>query len=366
MKRQTIAITICTLHIFAQACSSSSGSGSSKKTPTTSNPVNPETGNPSVGTVTDDAGFFVEVLGDHRTLFNMHKDLGTFDAPCKINAGEVIDCYVEAEEATFWAHDFSLHYHVPSDMCTYVTVNPFYFVNQQTKLITTSQEVYFGSNGQIGVDSNRDGTIDSPLGCYTHEGEATCCVGEFVETVYKWDSLANAYQDPATTQVDRKIDKCLAGPAMKTQTLNAFGEPNASVLYVEGKGISDEYKISATLGHTSPSWTVNYFNPVQHSNGPPTAFYEDIAAGSATLMVGNPYYTVTCYDSAWENVAEVRIQLREWNTKSAYNNRTSAPTNHDETGMESSPFGTKPKNDFMDWYDYESANIIHPALPYSD
>jgi hypothetical protein len=357
--------------LFSQAlvsgCSSGGGGSGTKKTVAPIDQVNPETGNPPVGTVNDDSGFFVEVLGDDRLLFNIHKGLNTFEEPCKIVAGEIVDCYVEAEEATFYTRDFALHYHVPSTMCTYLETSPFYFINRKTKYIQGSLNVFLDKNGAIGAsDTNLDGVIDSQLPCDIDEGVPVCCVGKYLQNNYKWDLALNSYAPVTTDKIDRKINACLGGPAMLTQPLTELGLPEPTVQNVKDKGISDEYKISPIIGHgiLTVAWNVNYFNPSQHGNGPPTAFYHDIVGNSSQGYVGNPYYSFTCYDSAWENIAEVRIQLRDWNTKAAYGDRAANPTNHDEVGNESTPFGQKRKNDFDDWYDLESGSITYPHYEY--
>jgi hypothetical protein len=356
-------ITASQLLVFG--CSSGGSATGTKKPTEAQTPIDPETGNPPVGTVKDDSGFFIEVLGDNRAFFNMHKGLNTFEEPCKIVAGEVVDCYVEAEEASFFIHDFTLHYHVPSSLCTYVEVSPFYFINRQTRFIPVSLNVFVDRNGNIGTDSNTDGVIDSSLNCAVKSGSPVCCVGKYIQTTYKWDLASNSYSEPTSVEVDRTLAQCLGGPATLTQSANAFGLPISTVQYVKDKGISDEYKVSPLIGHTGSqvAWNVNYFNPAQHGNAPPVAFNYDISNGDG-LYIGNPYYRFTCYDSAWENIAEARIQLRDWNTKAAYNDRATNPSNHDETGYESSPFGTKPKNDFEDWYDFQTRSITYPDIDY--
>ena len=363
---------LCFLIMFlaqslAIGCSSGGGGSGTKKTVVPTEQIDPDTGNPPVGTIKDDAGFFVEILGEDRALFNMHKGLNTFEEPCKILPGEIVDCYVEAEEASFYTRDFSLHYHVPSDMCTYLETSPFYFINRKTKFVQGSMNVFVDKNGTIGAsDTNFDGVVDSNFDCDVADGIPLCCVGKYLENTYKWDLAQNAYAPATSATVDRKINACLGGPAMLTQPLTDFGLPMPTVQNVKETGISDEYKLSPIIGHLggTVAWNVNYFDPAQHGNGPPTAFSHNIAGGATSLVVGNPYYSFTCYDSAWENIAEVRIQLRDWNTKAAYSDRATNPTNHDEVGYESTPFGSQRKNDFDDWYDLETESITYPAYKY--
>ena len=307
----------------------------------------------------------MEITGEGKSLFNIHKGKDTFDEPCKINLGEIVDCYVDAEEMTFFAQDFALHYHVPSTMCSYLTTTPFYFINRETKLQTTALNVFLDRNGSIGVDSDTNGTINTTLGCYSSEGQATCCVGTYVENRYIWNAQSGAYDTPTSTKVTRTMEQCLGGPAMKSQPLNSFGRPSTTFQWVNGKGISAEYKFESPSKHSvDNAWITNYFNTADNAGSLPVAFYNDIDPTAGTFNVGHPYYTFSCMDSADEVLAMVNIQLREWNTKAAYDARKTTPTNHDEGGFESTPFGSFPKNDFDDWLDIVNSSFDYPDYTY--
>ena len=132
--------------IAINSCSKAGGGPPPAPGPTTPEPTKPSIDptketptNPPVGKIDEAAGFFVEVLGEGRASFNMHKNLETFDEPCKLGASDkIIDCYVEGTEAAFYERPMSLHFHVPSTMCTYMVASPFYFVNRKTKLQTAT------------------------------------------------------------------------------------------------------------------------------------------------------------------------------------------------------------------------------------
>lgn len=333
--------------------------------------------NPPVGKVDDAAGFFVEVLPaveGAEEFFDMHKGLSTFDEPCKGELGKIVDCYMDAEEWTLNGQGYSFHYHVPSTMCAYVSVDPFYFVNRQTKR-TTELTKFTDKNGQIGIDEDRNGEIEpeKSFGCYTEKGEPVCCVGEYVETSFVWDPEFDngaglpkgAYGKPETAAVSRTIDKCLGGPATISQPKDKFGIPKRTFEFVKGKGISKEYKFDPTKDHgVGAGWVANYFNPAQHGNKAPAAFDFDIDPGADEEKYGNPYYTITCHDSAWETLAAIRIQIREWNTKSNYSARATEPTKHDELGFESDPWPSEGRNDSLDWLDFQTLGVIHPGFQY--
>jgi len=324
--------------------------------------------NPPVGKVQDDAGFFVEVLSaeaSEKSRFNLHKGLTSFDEPCKGEVGKVIDCILDAEESSLAIHPFSLHYHLPSSMCAYVSVEPFYFVNRKTKL-TTRLTKYIDSAGTVGIDNDQNGTVDTQdFGCYTTEDEAVCCVGEYSETTFTWDAIEGKYGSPSTKPVKRTLDRCLGGPGSVSQPKTAMGVPRRSFRFVEGKGISDEYKFAPLAEHgVGPGWIANYFDPTQHNNNPPQAFADDIDPGAGEEKLGNPYYTFACHDAALETLASIRVQIREWNTVADYEARRDDPTKHDETGSEADPWSDQDKNDWPDWLDHETSLTKFPNYSY--
>ena len=325
--------------------------------------------NPSVGQVRDSSGFFVEVLAREFELFNMHRGLSSFDEPCKLADGEkVLDCFIDAEEQTFYAQPFSLHYHIPSSMCAYVSFMPFYFVNHQSKLQTSSLVMYVDKNGALGIDNNQDGVNDSSdFGCYKEQGVPSCCVGNFLEVKYVWNPASNSYGEPTTTNITRKMNACLGGPAVRSQPLNELGIPTNEYIWVSGQGVSKEYQIETPAKHNVASaWIANFFDPAQHAatNNLPGAFREDIDVGAGVFEVGHPYYSIGCYDTDLEKVAQINVQLREWNTKSAFEARNTNPAAYDDTGFESDPFSQEQKNDFKDWFDLISD--VHPDFVYKD
>jgi hypothetical protein len=322
---------------------------------------------PIVGKVDDKAGFFVQVMSerDVRSKLNLHKGPTTFDEPCKGELGKVVDCYMDAEELTLSTVGFSFHYHVPKSMCSFVVFEPFYFVNRLSKR-TNSLTRFIDKTGAVGIDNNTDGTVDSTdFGCYSPGGTPECCVGEYPQTTFIWDPETNKYGAPITEHVSRTLEKCLGGPASKTQSKDAFGVPLATTSFVKNKGISAEYSFEPLGTHgVGTGWVANFFDPKQHGDKAPKAFNDDIDSSDKIETYGNPYYKVACLDSAGETLAEIRVQIREWNTAVKYEARGSDPGGYDDTGDESDPWTSDGKNDFMDWLDFEKAGIIYPGFDF--
>ncbi|MCX6116943.1 MAG: hypothetical protein NT027_05340 [Proteobacteria bacterium] len=367
-------VALCAVITFALQCVSCSvggKGGGSDRSPAETGPTPGATPTPAPNPnnypppsiIKEEAGFFVEVLGEAKDRLNMHQDLTTFDEPCRINGTEkIINCYVEGEEATFFTQSFSLHYHAPPSLCTYIVTDPFYFVNRKTKWQTTTIDVSIDKFGIAGVDSDSDGDVDSDFGCYTNGNEPTCCIGKYFETSRTWLKDINAYSTTSVRTVDRSAAACLGGPATKTQPISLRGFPQATFEFIQGVGTSKEYNIESTASHgIPPAWNLNFYDKADHGGTLPEAFSANIGL---TDNIGNPYYSFICTDSAFEVIAQINITLREWNTKAAYDARKTAPTAHDEVGAEPDPFSSHDKNDWNDWKDFEAATIKFPGLEY--
>ena len=363
--------------IAINSCSKAGGGPPPAPGPTTPEPTKPSIDptketptNPPVGKIDEAAGFFVEVLGEGRASFNMHKNLETFDEPCKLGASDkTIDCYVEGTEAAFYERPMSLHFHVPSTMCTYMVASPFYFVNRKTKLQTATIVKYTDKNGAFGSAVDGAGLITSTdFGCYTDGTNPVCCVGEYAETTMSWDAAAAVpgWAPPATATVKRPLSACLGGPATQIVNGGLLGLPPDIVHFVSGVGFSGEYPIPTPILHeVGNAWITNSFIPAEHAGAMPAAFKNNIdIRNGETYDVGHPYYTFTCKDAAWETLFEVNVQLREWNTLAAYDARKTSPTAHSGLGTEPDPFPKEPKNDFRDWLDLEVATITYPGYTY--
>jgi hypothetical protein len=365
--KPSFVISLClVLPTIISACGqsgSSSGGGGSGGTPTKPSQQNtPE--NPAPGTVSDSAGFFVALRGDYAELFSIHKGETAFSEKCEAKAGEKIFCNVEGEEQRFAAHDVSLHYHVPKNMCEYIGVMPYYFVNRRSKLQTSTLHTYLDKNGDFGsaIDNTTDLVTNTDFGCHlSEELKPICCLGKYNIVSHTWSKEENGFL-LATTGVNHTAEQCLGGPAVDSQPKTALGIPTGTYYYIPGEGRSATYDLKGTDSIVSARhsivWNVNHFNPSDHTappavDGIPNAMNYDIDAGPGTIRIGHPYYTFTCYDAAWEIKAQINVLLRDWDTKAGYEARATSPTGYRDTGMEDSPFGNKPKNDNWNWKDIE-------------
>lgn len=355
------AMISVSLSLLLSACGKKSSSEDKPIDPVPQTPapsIDPTTKLPNPGTIVDEAGFFVAVVGDTKDFFSIHKGQATFSEPCKINLGESVDCYIEGEEHNLYDKDIVFQYHVPRTMCSYVQIEPFYFVNRRTKLQTSQLVTYTDRNGSFGSTINGSNNVtSSDFGCYMTGITPTCCVGEYVQVDNKWDTATNAFTSSAIT-VKRTMEACLGGPGTITQPKNWWGMPVPTYKFVAGEGASEKYTLERGAAKLQGSgWKANFFDPADHSGTTPTAMRFDInsANPSSPFVVGQPYYTINCRDAGYEVLAQARIIVREWNTVSAYANRQAAPGGHDDVGVESNPFSFDDKNDHVDWKDIGSS-----------
>jgi hypothetical protein len=238
---------------------------------------------------------------------------------------------------------------------------PFYFVNRKTKYFTPADNltVYVDKNGAIGKHYETvNNTIDQALDCYSEGKDATCCVGKYTETFSSYDTTTSSWTKPERSVVTRSLSSCLGGPASISEDRDTLGFIVPKFQAVEATGTTADYKIPGTWKQqTGIAWSANYFEAADHAGGIPSVF--NYSAGNGVTL-GNAYYTLSCFDRAWDLNSQIRIQLRDWNTKTDYEARRTAPTIHDRVGNEPSPYGSKPINDLLDWKDLEGAGILIP------
>ena len=372
MRIPLIFVTISLFMMTYAACGTKgSGTTPGPTSAATASTPTPSSG-PSGPTIAPDVPFSFEITGDNKDQFNLHRvstttSSGTtavtatdFDQPCVAAKGEIATCIVDAEEWTFYAQDLNLHYTVPSKLCDYIMLEPFYFVNHKTAYYspTDTINVYIDKAGSIGKHYNV-GTdlIDQPLDCYAEGAEPTCCVGKYNQ-IFSSYSLTTGWSTPSLSTVNRPLGTCLGGPASITEGRDPLGFIVPKFQFVAATGFSSDYKIPGTTNQlVDIAWSTNYFEAADHVGGIPSSFKYNPGHG---ITLGNPYYSLSCYDRSWELNSQIRIQLRDWNTKAEYDNRRVNPNAHDTVGNEPTPNGSKPINDQLDWKDLEAAGRVIP------
>ncbi len=313
--------------------------------------------NPPLGEVDNSAGFYLRHIETGKANFYTHKGLSTFSERCVAAEGEDIACYTEGNELDLHYQGISLQYNVPSNLCAYFTLMPYYYYQKAAGAGPTVVRKDTDSTGAVGTDNDNDGLIDGAVATcqfdYSASSKPNCCSGDYTEVSRSWDATATVpgYQ---TTSVSEgswggKASNCLYGPAMDTQELTEDGFPTPTIYFTEGQGINDKYVIASPLSKKRGSsiFLANFFQLAEHAGAKPAA-------------VAFPYYQLTCLDRAYEVKARISLMIREWNTVSDFNLRESVVTGHDRVGAETSTIGDF--NDFDDWLDIDSPTGTYPGF----
>jgi hypothetical protein len=140
------------------------------------------------------------------------------------------------------------------------------------------------------------------------------------------------------------------GPAVDTQSKSFFGWPLTDTYFVDGTGLNKTYDVAAPIKslRTANVYVSNYFETADHAGAPVAGTPAGMDTGVYTTQ---GYYQWVCVDRANEIKARIRLQVREWNTAAAFDDRVNTPTGHSTTGNETSPVSGVPINDFEDWKD---------------
>ncbi|MCM2279326.1 MAG: hypothetical protein NDJ89_14720 [Oligoflexia bacterium] len=315
------------------------------------------------GVVNDTVGFQISIPDATTHDYAIH-EASSWSTPCKITASSAsksIDCYVEGHELDLYFFGAKLNYNVPKDLCSYVRVSPPYFYFREPGDGPTAISYDVDQNGAFQNVSPAGILVGGQPSCaydYTSEDGPNCCSGKYSLSVRVWDATAGAYGSPTVSEGDwgGKVTQCLAGPAMSTQSLSKYGWPRPSVHFVEGTGVNRTYEVTAPMSKDLASnlHVANYFVASEHGNDVPLAFRTPANAsdGAAT----EPYYRFTCYDRAQEVNAEIRVMIRDWNSKSELAKEASGDP--DASGSEGGSFPTHPIGDRRDWKDI---GLAYPA-----
>ena len=350
------------------------------------------------GVVNNSLGFKVEVTSSTNYAYNAHQSGLTTE--CSTTTGSVavpttIDCIIEAKEFDLYYNGISLAYNVPTDMCTYFGVTPYYYYNWEPGVgfagtveieVDANSNVYFitpgshvGAPTAAGVASGAsEGTANpasyagvssllatTPVCTYDHSlsGGSNCCTGTYNLLVHT-QAAAGTWTTGSlvSTAWGGSHANCLSGPAMATQAIAANGYPRATVSYVSGTGISSSYAI------TAPN------SSAYSSNVPVANFFTNMFTGAAraTATTGgvatdtSPFYSFVCYDRTFDILAQIRVAIREWNVNADYD--ASAASGLNDLSAFPDTSGAEPSggnyNDMADMDDFENGDATTvPVIP---
>jgi hypothetical protein len=342
--------------------------------------------NPPIGSI-DNNDFWVRLYDSGKFPFHAHKSTG-FSDECKIpfaTSLSAIDCNVEVNELDLYFNKIQFHYNVPTGMCDYLRITPYYFYNQEigygpsdvvinvtydsTNAVVTSDCVVDGTAGPCTLNNavpnyrelNFDLTTAGATCVYDRSasGGNNCCFGNYIMT-QNVTRIPSTGPPNITTSVrtDSKWGGnrigCYGGHVRTSgwTLISYLGFPLSSLQYVGGaQGLNnttnlppliDEPKGSDTMTVANYYSTSGLHNHVDIGTGLISSslpyFIDPIDDRSGTLLSAtSDAWTFDCLDKAYEVKNRIKLYIREWDVYSDYLTYISSAgvtVNPDRSGVE--------------------------------
>ena len=340
------------------------------------------------GEVNDAAGFKVAVGAKVTYPAFIHpKDSSDWTEECKVEATEVLTsaadkyCVYEGREEDLHNQGAALHYNVPTEMCSYFLVRPYWYYQYETGDGPDTFTYDIDEDGKMGRDTNDDGTIDTTvtsnplaefvnetLTCdydYTNQDGPNCCLGEYTATIRTWTTDLNGdgtatdpgYPTTNTTETGEWggiPGDCLSGSAVDTQDKTDEGLPLPSEFYVDGTGINDVYEIASPASKSKAS-NLYIANADFGGTAGATEVNNALFGDSRGSTKRSRYYGFECYDRAFELQARIRVEIQDWNQEAEFALQSAGDPNSGDdpaNDFEDTPFGDEPINDHLDWHSF--------------
>jgi hypothetical protein len=381
--------------LLAGAITLSTGVGCRQQATTSADTTDTET--LTVGEVNDDAGLKVAIGPDVTYPAYLHpKGDSDWSAECSIDQTEVLTsaadkyCVYEGREEDLHFHGGALHYNVPSDMCSYFVVRPYWYYQYETANGPATFAYDVDEDGAFGRDSDNNGTINTvdtssanalvvanEIACkydYTNEDGPNCCLGEYTSTIRTWDASLDPDGDGTpnpgyvtTTESGEwggDAGSCLSGSAVDTQDKNDEGYPIPSEYYVDGTGVNDVYTIASPVSKTKAS-NLYIANADFSGAGSTTEVDNDLFGDLRGSTKRSRYYGFECYDRAFELQARIRVEIQDWNQEAEFALQSAGDpdSGDDPSDVEDTPFGEEPINDHWDWHTFVDQLGVDTAYP---
>lgn len=347
------------------------------------------------------AGFFLKLTSTtanvtlHRTLVsepyadsvtNVRSDVGTtnWTDECRI-ASTAADgtrdvlCIAEIEELDMYFSEFTLQYHVPPSMCSYVSFIPYHFYAYEPGEGPANVSWAVSNTGVISAEVNSDNGVPVCEYDYRESDGPNCCLGTFTTSVTT-EQADGSFVNVVTPDLEwnGEVSACLSGPAMSAAWADyrsTNGLPLSRLEYVEGVGFNNTFTIDAAIKtdiaerrFTSNVWAANFYNPTDHTTSPglvPTTIPATDSRRPAPLKIPQSVapinrffpqdsYMVTCYDRAQDIQSRIRLMIREWNEEANYVDGGDP----DVSGSNDPDFPDSNINDRNDWLDFGD---VYPA-----
>ena len=176
-----------------------------------------------------------------------------------------------------------------------------------------------------------------------------CCVGRYLQQVTTAETGVTQTQEH--NWGGSKLSECYDGASFVDEAaiLAPDGFPVATFVYMNRMAHVEQkrYEGAADKAPTT-AMLANFWDPDDHDGGKPAAL-EGFAA--------SPYYEFRCEDDAEEQIARIRILVREWNEEKEFDTEGNPDTKGDRDMFDS------PINDIPDWRDLTPDDVSFPEIP---
>ncbi len=312
------------------------------------------------GVIDANGGFNVKINNPTGTDHFIHK-AGDFTADCSVASNETsfankdITCLVEVEEFAGAASGIKMVVNSPPGMCKYVTYSPYFYFGLDHGTGPTVVVANFNADGgfiSAGSSITGPGIFSSsgtPICNYDYSSSdgPDCCYGD-----YTLQTITPTSNTTVSASWSGKAGNCAAGAGLKLTTQDEDDNMPMAQYYYSGTGFNKEFPLD-------PRTAVDGDSSLYYAN-----YYSGTAPAAFKLadpdFRGSPYYSWTCYDDAQENVARIRVQIREWNEVEEF--ELEAAGDPDTSGVEPN-WGTN-VNDYRDWLDMTTTFLdAFPGMP---
>lgn len=323
--------------------------------------------------------------------FRLHKvGDNAVNRRCRIDSADIssqanskaldIRCFLDGEEQDLHQSEIKFSFDAGPGICEYIQYDPYYFQAwspaQTTDISTKYTSMIIQRNGCSTLSST--GTIptaDMCEGNYTSYDAAypNCDEGRLAYWAETYSENAGVCTLTARTKTyvncGGKRANCISGPIKDIFDTTKLAAGNRGVISSAISGLKLKYT------HTSPQSHGDGYITVRNSNGMINNQCYSSAADSTTWentsntfntaangffstpfnSDSNPFYTITCRDSAYDIKARIRVIVRDWDRAfridSGVDNQNYAAPSAYMNNAGNDPIFNSPYNDYADWDD---------------
>lgn len=294
----------------------------------------------------EDPEFFQLIAPDDLGYPIRLGEVGTGE-PCQITVGETpadyqeIDCRLDISELDLYGAGMAYDVYVPLAACEYLVYRHPQFEAWEVGVGPTQVSYSVSPDGVIFNEVNSTQGVpycEYDYGWLYADGP-NCCTGSYQIEVTYVDDAGNPLEVSTTPPLGwgGKPADCYNGAAFDSPsaTFNEAGWPLGTIVGLYGgtfserhewDELSDEYYSNMVLA--------SYFDPADHDGLAPEGMMADYSVQKHTYL---------CYDNAEELLAQITLDVREWNEFDEF----TSEGDPDTTGTE--PVTGEPLDDRDDW-----------------